>query len=68
MQTRTSKKKLHPIMLLLILPFIGLCWPAFYNSVDPEVAGIPFFYWYQLLWIVITAMILAVVYFVEEGA
>jgi hypothetical protein len=32
---------------------------------DPQFAGIPFFYWYQLAWIVITAIITAVVYFVE---
>lgn len=68
LQTRTSKKKLHPILLLLIIPFIALCYPAWYDSADPEIAGIPFFYWYQLLWIVLTALILAVVYFVETAA
>jgi hypothetical protein len=26
-------------------------------------AGIPFFYWYQLLWVVIGALLTAVVYF-----
>jgi hypothetical protein len=28
------------------------------------VAGFPFFYWYQLLWIVLTGIITAIVYFV----
>jgi hypothetical protein len=60
-----SKKKFHPILLLLILPFIALCWPPFYNMTAPDFVGIPFFYWYQLLWIVITAIITAIVYFVE---
>ena len=65
LSTSTSKRKFHPILLLLIIPFIALCWPAFYNAQDPELAGIPFFYWYQLAWIVITAIITAIVYFVE---
>ncbi len=25
---------------------------------EPQLAGIPFFYWYQLLWIVLGALIL----------
>jgi uncharacterized protein DUF3311 len=61
--TRTSKRKFQPLLLLLLIPFIALCWPPFYNFRDPELAGIPFFYWFQLLWIVITAIITAVVYF-----
>ena len=64
MSTIASRKKFRPILLLLIIPFIALCWPGFYNMTTPELAGIPFFYWYQLLWIVITAIITSVVYFV----
>jgi hypothetical protein len=30
------------------------------------VAGIPFFYWYQLLWVVIGAVLIAFVYAVER--
>jgi hypothetical protein len=30
------------------------------------VAGIPFFYWYQLLWVVIGAVLIAIVYAVER--
>lgn len=63
METRISKKKFHPLLLLLLLPFIALCWPPFYNMLEPNFAGIPFFYWFQLLWIVITAIITAVIYF-----
>ncbi len=49
--------------LLLILPFIVLMWPPFYNFREPAFIGVPFFYWFQLLWVVITAIITAVVYF-----
>jgi hypothetical protein len=52
--------------LLLIIPFIAILWVPFYNSVDPVWAGIPFFYWYQLLWIILGAVIIAVVYKLEH--
>ncbi|HVU69978.1 MAG TPA: DUF3311 domain-containing protein [Ktedonobacteraceae bacterium] len=65
MATRASKRKFKPLLLLLLIPFIALCWPPFYNFQEPDIGGIPFFYWFQLLWIVITAIITAVVYFLD---
>jgi uncharacterized protein DUF3311 len=52
--------------LLLVIPFIALLWVPFYNSIQPEVAGIPFFYWYQFLWVIIGAALTAVVYFATK--
>jgi hypothetical protein len=52
--------------LLLLLPFIAMLWVSSYNSVEPMVAGIPFFYWYQLLWVLIGAALIAFVYAVER--
>ena len=49
--------------LLLLIPFIAVLWVPFYNSLDPEIAGVPFFYWYQFLWVIIGAGITAAVYF-----
>ena len=46
---------------LLVLPFIGVLIPAFYNKKDPELGGVPFFYWYQMLWIVISVAVTIVV-------
>src|SRR5258707_8736607 len=63
--TRASKRKFKPLLLLLLIPFIALCWPPFYNFREPDLAGIPFFYWFQLLWVVITAIITAVVYLLD---
>ena len=51
---------------LLILPFIATLWVPFYNSVEPSWQGIPFFYWYQFLWILISAALTAIVYFSTE--
>jgi len=52
--------------LLLVIPFIALLWVPFYNSIQPELAGIPFFYWYQFLWVIIGAALTAVVYLVTK--
>ena len=52
--------------LLLILPFIAVLWVPFYNSADPMLYGVPFFYWYQLLWIILGAVIIGIVYRVEH--
>ena len=49
--------------LLLVVPFIGTLWVPFYDSLDPRIGGVPYFYWYQFLWIGIGAVITAVVYF-----
>ena len=49
--------------LLLLLPFIGLLWLPFYNTdALPALFGFPFFCWYQLLWVPITALLIWIVY------
>ncbi|MBO0782829.1 MAG: DUF3311 domain-containing protein [Ktedonobacteraceae bacterium] len=63
MASRPTRKGRSWLLLLLIIPFIALLWPPFYNFNEPYFIGIPFFYWFQLLWIIITAIITAVVYF-----
>jgi hypothetical protein len=49
--------------LLLLLPFVALFWVSSYNRVEPQLGGIPFFYWYQLLWIPVSAVLTLIVYF-----
>ena len=62
-QKNSSFRFVH---LLLVLPFIGCLWVPFYNRVLPELGGIPFFYWYQIVWVMLTAFILWIVYRAEE--
>ena len=38
------------IAILLLIPLVALLDIPSYNSVDPQIAGISFFYWYQMLW------------------
>jgi len=66
---RDDHKPVRPVLwarLLLILPFVSMLWVSSYDRVEPMVAGIPFFYWYQLLWILIAAALIGIVYRVER--
>jgi len=52
---------------LLAIPFIATLWPQFYAHAEPSVAGIPFFYWYQFVWIVLSGVVTGAVYlFIRE--
>ncbi len=51
---------------LLVIPFIATLFPFFFNYWEPAIIGLPFFYWYQLVWIPITVFLTWLVYRVEE--
>jgi apolipoprotein N-acyltransferase len=53
---------------LFVVEFAISLWPPFFNRVEPTWIGIPFFYWYQLLAVLICAVLTAVVYFATEHA
>ncbi|HEY1654203.1 MAG TPA: DUF3311 domain-containing protein [Candidatus Tumulicola sp.] len=52
---------------LLIAPFAGTLFPWIYNRQTPELFGLPFFYWYQLGWVVVTAALLGLVVYLTRG-
>ncbi|GAC1565956.1 MAG: hypothetical protein NVS3B14_05510 [Ktedonobacteraceae bacterium] len=62
-QPRTRRKGRSWLLIFLLVPFIALLYPPFYDTANPTFIGIPFLYWYSLLWIIITAIITAVLYF-----
>ncbi len=49
--------------LLFVVQFAVVLWPPFYNKLEPTLLGIPFFYWFQLLWVFASAVFTAIVYF-----
>jgi Protein of unknown function (DUF3311) len=49
-------------VLLLILPYLGLCFPQIYARSTPALWGFPFFYWYQFAWVIAASALLAIVY------
>jgi uncharacterized membrane protein len=52
---------------LLLIPFVALLWVPFYNRIDPAIFGIPFFYWYQFLWVILTSIVIVFVDFRTHG-
>jgi membrane protein implicated in regulation of membrane protease activity len=48
--------------LLLLVPLVGLLWVPIYAKQDPELWGIPFFYWYQFAWVPGSVAITVLVY------
>jgi hypothetical protein len=66
--TRAKKKRgwlSYWPRLLFLIPFVAVLWVPFYNRTEPELGGIPFFYWYQLAWILLGAAIVLVVYVID---
>jgi len=50
-----------PWNLLLLVPLLMLVTPWF-NTKDPVLWGMPFFYWSQFLWVPVGVICVAVVY------
>jgi hypothetical protein len=53
--------------LLLLLPFAGTLWVPFYARLEPTLLGIPFFYWYQIAWIVLGSLLIGAVLLLTQG-
>jgi hypothetical protein len=56
-----------PWYWLFVVEFVICLWPPFYNRLEPTWLGIPFFYWYQLLCVLIAAVLTAIVYFATDA-
>ncbi len=48
--------------LCLVVPFVALLWVSSYARKGPELGGMPFFYWYQLLWVPVSAVLTVAAY------
>ncbi len=53
--------RFSPWNLLLLLPFLMLVTPWF-NSADPHLFGMPFFYWIQFAWVVVGVVAVGLVF------
>ncbi|KES04568.1 membrane protein [Streptomyces toyocaensis] len=50
------------IALCLVAPFVAMLWVGSYAKTDPVVIGIPFFYWYQMLWVLLSTGLTMIAY------
>lgn len=56
------------IGVLLAAVLIGTLWVPFYNHLTPALGGFPFFYWYQLMWVPIVAILSGIAYLLSRLA
>ncbi len=49
-------------VLLLILPYLGLCFPQIYAHSTPTFGAFPFFTGINLRWVILASALLAIVY------
>ncbi len=43
--------------ILILIPIVVLSAVPLYNRAEPAFLGMPFFYWFQTLWLVIAAVL-----------
>ena len=71
--TQPSRSRPHTgtwivITILLAASLVATLWVPFYARTTPALGGFPFFYWYQLLWVPIVALLSAAAYFLSKRA
>jgi Protein of unknown function (DUF3311) len=57
-----SPATMGAVAVLLIVAIMGTLWVPIYARSLPELGHFPFFYWYQLIWVPLTAAILWICY------
>ena len=48
--------------LFLLVPVIATLWVPWFAHARPVLLGVPFFYWYLMAWVPLSALCSAVVY------
>jgi Protein of unknown function (DUF3311) len=47
---------------LLVIPLLATLYPPLYNRIKPALFDIPFFYWYQLMAILLSVLVTLLVF------
>jgi len=54
---RTSPARLITVAILLLIAICGALFVPIYARATPMLGDFPFFYWYLLLWVPVTAVL-----------
>jgi hypothetical protein len=60
--TRPSPLARVAVYALFLVIVVVALWVPFYNRIEPTWHGIPFFYWFQVVWIAVTAVATVLAY------
>jgi hypothetical protein len=68
---KPSRHRLSPgvataVAVLLAIPVLALLLVPLYARKGPELWGFPFFYWYQMLWVLICGLFTGAAYLLIE--
>ena len=70
----TPYKVISPLRLFatfcVLAPTVAVIAVPTYNSATPRLGGFPFYYWYQLLWVVLTGVLMVAAFWaikLDEG-
>jgi len=69
--TRSRRLSTGPAVLaavLLLIPCVALALVPLYSRETPKLWGWPFFYWYQVLWVLVTPVLTYAAYKVIQRA
>lgn len=56
-------RKLSPIQIgLLAIPCVAVLAIPWFNKAEPRLFGFPLFYWWQLIWVPLSSLFIAIVY------
>lgn len=62
----STERKAAPLrgwhLAAFAIPYVALLCPFFYFHEAPTLWSVPFFFWYQFLWIFLSAGVTALVY------
>jgi hypothetical protein len=69
--SKSSRHRLSPgvmaaVAVLLAIPVLALLLVPIYARKGPELWGFPFFYWYQMLWVLICGLFTGAAYLLIE--
>jgi hypothetical protein len=53
--------------VLLLVPVLAVLAVPVFNRAGPALWGFPFFYWYQMLWIILCSVTAGAVFLIEGG-
>ncbi len=60
---RERSRAWSPWYVLLLPTYVATLWVPFYNSVEPTIFGFPFFYAYQMIVVLLSAVLTGIVFF-----
>lgn len=64
----TDRRRIVAACVCLVIPVVALLAVPLYDQREPDIAGIPFFFWYQFAWVFLCSALTWTAYKLVLGA